>query len=785
MWNGSQGFRIGACEVHPEDGTVRSPAGVRRLGPRPMAVLLALVAEPGRVFSREELMARVWSGLVVSDETLSRCISDLRQALDDDPRTPRCIETLARRGYRFIGHVDPLAGTPAAGTSPDPESAPSPPATAAADNAAANVSIAEVRSRRLRSAAPWLAAALTLALAAATWLSSNGGGGKPRTPPDPRLAANGIAVLPFANLSDDPELEYFSDGLSEELIHRLATVDALAVVARTSSFAFKGTNKDIREIGRDLGVAYVLEGSVRRQDDRVRIGAQLVDVQTGFRLFSRVYERPFSDLFAIQENVALEVGAALEPRLSGLVEGLRRAPAQTTPEALAAYLLGKHLQRNGTAENLELSAREFRRAIDLDPGFARAYAGLAETLALTSQYAELPIAAVRNEVEGLAAKALELDQNCAAAWHARGLLAFYENRLTDALEAFRIEVSLDPNLTGAITMQAWTLRSLGRNREALALTTRALRNDPINAHTITMHATLLAHLGDYDEAGRLMRRALEIDPNYQNAFWGMANLNWLQGRHTESARWYRSGIEEGIRQSHAYTELGRVLLELGDYQRSLEWLEAGIARATDPVSQLDGLLAWHQYQADYAGIAKLIQAYSLDFPQRTDLAPYRAFSALLNGNAVAAVREYESIAARNPERLNSHWDMISGYWPALFLARARQLAGARQAADAAIGQAEQHLTTFARETGFPGIVAYYRAAIASLRNDADRALEYLEAARQSGWRRPAQVRTSPLFAAVRGDARIRALLAEMMSGLDADRRAFAPQRAPGTTGPSR
>src|SRR5690606_39686226 len=138
------------------------------------------------------------------------------------------------------------------------------------------------------------------------------------------LAPNGIAVLPFANLSDDPELEYFSDGLSEELIHRLASIEPLAVVARTSAFAFKGTHKDVREIGRALGVAYVLEGSVRRHGDRVRIGAQLVDVRSGFHLFSRVYERPFSDVFAIQDHVAMEVGARSEERRVGKRAGRRR-----------------------------------------------------------------------------------------------------------------------------------------------------------------------------------------------------------------------------------------------------------------------------------------------------------------------------------------------------------------------------------------------------------------------------------------------------------------------------
>lgn len=769
-----RGFRIGDCEVRPEDGTVHSPSGLRRLGPRPMHLLMTLAAEPGKVFSREELMTSVWSGLVVSDETLSRCISDLRQALEDDPRSPRYIETLARRGYRLIERPRAGLDVPMVDV---PEELPAPEQTVAAETAAASVPGENGGTHRVRGV-PWrsasLAVSLALLLALGAWLLGTREAERVPLSPEPAIAENGIAVLPFANLSDDPDLEYFSDGLSEELIHRFASVEALAVVARTSAFAFKGTDKDVREIGRALGVAYVLEGSVRRHGDRIRIGAQLIDVRNGFHLFSRVYERPFSDLFAIQENVALEVGSALEPRLSGLLDGLQHAPEQTTPEALEAYLLGKHLQRKHTAESLERAAREFRRAIDVDPDFARAHAGLAETLALTSQYAERPIARMAPDIEAGIARALELDPRCAEAWHARGLLAFYENRLADALEAFHTAQSLDPNATGSISMQAWTLRFLGRNREALAYTTLALRNDPINVHALVMHAYVLGYLGEFDEAERLLLRTLEIDPAYLNAFWGLGYLKWHEGSHAAAVGWYEAGIERGIEQSHAYTELGRVLLELGDHERSREWIETGLARAADPVGQLDALVAWHQYAGDFAGLAAAIHAYGERFPQHPGMARYRALAALLNGDAEAALREYEAMAAGNPESLHDHWDMASGYWHALFLARARQMTGDREGAERTLDQAEERLGRFAREAGFPGIVAYYRAAIASLRHDTGRALGFLEQAGRSGWRRPAQVRTSPLFAALRGDERSGALLGEIGQNLEHERLALAP-----------
>lgn len=758
----AQGFRIGDCEVRPEDGTVAAPSGPRRLGPRPMALLMAFAAQPGKVFSREELMAEVWPGLVVADETLSRCISDIRQALDDDRRSPRYVETLPRRGYRLIEAPSPLQETPAVMTADAPATAPAagPPS-------------------RYRRIVPWAAASLAVLLAAGGWLAIPSlEVERPAPEAEAPLAENGIAVLAFANLSDDPALEYFSSGLSEELIHRLSGIEALAVVARTSAFAFKDSGKDVREIGRALGVAYVLDGSVRRHGDRVRIGAQLVDVRNGFHLFSRVYERPFSDLLTIQEHVALEVGAALEPRLAGLLEGLETPPAETTPEALEAYLLGKHLQRKHSADDLERSALEFRRAIKLDAGFARPYAGLAETLALTSQYAGRPIADVRDEIQALIAKAQELDPQSALPWHAAGLLAFYENRFSDALAAFGIAQERDPNAIGSIGMQAWTLRSLGRNREALGYTTTALRKDPINVHTINIHATLLAQLGETSRAERWFRRSLDVDPRYLNAFWGLGYMTWLAGRHGEAVDWYEAGIDAGIRQAEAYMELAMVLLEQGDYLRSRQWIDAGLARATDPVRQLDVLLAWHQYQGDYAGVATAVRDYDERFPEHIGMPPYRAYAALLNGDPNTAIREYESLAGRDSKRLHSHWDLAFGHWHALHLACARQLAGRTRAAELTLSEADEHLAAFAKETGFPGVVAYYRAAIASLRNEPDRVLAYLEEARLAGWRRTDQVRTSPLFAAVRNDPRVEELLGRVRETLAADRLAMRGNTIP-------
>jgi adenylate cyclase len=765
-----QGFKIGECEVWPEDGTVLSSGGLRRLGPRPMALLVALASQPGKVLSREELMVEVWSGVVVSDETLSRCISDLRQALDDDPRSPRFIETLARRGYRLIERPYRLVDSREA--------------TSEAEVAATAPQGQDGALPRIRQSGPWLIVPTMLLLGIAAWLLMTDR--VDRAPPGVDLAENGLAVLPFTNLSDEPEFEYFSDGLSEELIHRLAGVEALAVVAHTSAFAFKGSNKDIREIGRELGVAYVLEGSVRRQDDRVRIGAQLIDVRTGFHLFSRVYERPLSDLFAIQEHVALEVGAALEPRLAGLLEGLQSSPPETAPEALEAYLLGKHLQRKLTVDNLERAAREFRRAIEIDPEFARAYGDLAGTLALTSAYAETPIDQVRDEILALIAEALELDQRSASAWHGRGLLAYLEGKPEEAIEAFTKAYEVDPNAATSVAMLGRTLYYQGRNREALEYTTLALRKDPINHGIIHNHAALLGMLGHFDEAERWLRRSMEFedDADNLNSLWAMAGLKYVSGHHAEAADWFKRCIDLGNKQAAVRTQLGWALLELGDYEESLKWIEDGLARSTDPLSVLDVLLAWHYFQGDFNGMADAVQRYDERFPDHTEMSAFRAMAALFRGEPETAVREYESLAGRDSERLHSRWNMMFGHWHALHLARARQLAGEGRAAARTLDQAEKRLETFEREFGLPMMVSYYRGAIASLRGDQDKALGFLEQAWRGGWRRHAQVRTSPLFAGLKGDERLEVLLGQVRKELEDQRLAFAPETGSKASAPT-
>jgi TolB-like protein/DNA-binding winged helix-turn-helix (wHTH) protein/Tfp pilus assembly protein PilF len=772
---GGHRFQLGECEVVPAEGTVLAPHGLQRIGLRTMALLTALADQPGKVFSREELMKVVWSGLIVSDETLSRCISDLRQALGDDPKQPRYIQTLSRRGYRLLVAPRPPTGAEDGAVAP-----PVPSASITADEPASPGGIVfdspPARSSSVRAWQGAAAAAVVFFAGIAGWLLVD----RPRDEAPPSaavpLAENGLVVLPFANFSDDPEMEYFSDGLTEEVLNRLVAIDGLAVVARTSSFAFKGSNRDVRDLGRALGVVYVLEGSVRRQGDQVRIAAQLIDVRNGFHLFSRVYERPLADVFTVQEQVALEVGAALEPRLAGLLGDVAPAGQETSAEAMEAYLLGKYLQRKLTVESLQRAVRELRKAVAIDPGFARGHADLATTLALATMYAERPIAEVRDEIEASIARALELNPTSSAAWHARGLLAYGENLPDDAMQAFARAHQLDPHNAGSLAMHGRVLYWLGNHREAAAMTRLALQKDPLNTGVIHNHAAILTQLGEFSEAERWLRRAMEMDlgDHDLNTLWTMAGLKYAAGQHREATQWYELGIEEGNAHSLVRTQLGWALLELGEFDRSLAWIEDGLAKAGDPLGQLDSLVAWHYFQGDVGGAANSVRIYDERFPGHVKMPAFRAFAALLQGDAATAIREYESLAGQDSDRLHHPWDMMYGHWHALHLARARQLAGQHDAADLTLAEAERRLAIYARQAGMPAMVAYFRAAIASLRGHRDLALEHLAKANQAGWRRHAQVRHSPLFAGLQDDARLEVLLTAVQQSLSGERAALVP-----------
>lgn len=285
-----QGFRLGDCAVWPEQGCIMGPDGLEHVEPKVMEVLLYLAHHPGRVVPRGELIKGVWGGNVVTDEVLSRCISLLRQHLDDDPRDPAFVQTVPKRGYQLIVPVIParpnrkLAGLLAYG--------------------GLAISLTALGTYTLHGLG-WLPELHWLNIANHQQTM------QARSIESQEFELSSVAVLPFSNLGDAADSDYFTDGLSEELIIALSRVEGLRVAARRSSFAFKDSQEDVRVIGEKLEVDAVLEGTVRKEGAQIRITAQLIDTSNGYQVWSQSYDGAMKDVFAVQGALAEAITESL------------------------------------------------------------------------------------------------------------------------------------------------------------------------------------------------------------------------------------------------------------------------------------------------------------------------------------------------------------------------------------------------------------------------------------------------------------------------------------------
>jgi len=320
-----------------------------------------------------------------------------------------------------------------------------------------------------------------------------------------------IAVLPFVNMSGDPADEYFSDGLSEELLNVLAQIEGLKVAARTSSFAFKGRELDIREIGETLGVETILEGSVRRGTDGLRITAQLIDVGDGFHVWSETYDRGSEDVLVLQDEIAGSVAAALRPQLRGELVSVQARGGTADVGAHDLYLRGRaRLNARRLAEDLRAAADDFRRATEIDSTYARAWAGQAVATSLLAAYAGVPCSELAGSVIRLADRALALDPEIAGAYAARYIIADCEHRWTDAETELLEAVSADPSYATAHQWLGELYTVLGRYDEAGQALQRALRLDPASRPLAFAMGEYFNHIGEYERALAELERARRL-----------------------------------------------------------------------------------------------------------------------------------------------------------------------------------------------------------------------------------------------------------------------------------
>jgi serine/threonine-protein kinase len=420
-------------------------------------------------------------------------------------------------------------------------------------------------------------------------------------------AVPSVAVLPFINMSADPENEYFSDGMTEEIINALAQVNDLRVAARTSSFSFKGKSPDVAAVGAKLKVATVLEGSVRKADTKLRITAQLINVADGYHLWSERYDREMDDVFAIQDEIATTIVDRLKVKLVGRSHEPLVKPPTENLEAYQLYLKGRHLWNRRNKAGLEQAVEYFEQAIEEDSRFALAYSGLADAYLLLGSYGHVSRAEAHSRAKAAAEQALALDDTLAEAHTSRGQVLRSERDWHGEEQEYRRAIELNPSYATAHQWYATLLCALGRMDEALAEIRRAEELDPLS-HAISVTAGLvLLFARDYDGTIEQVHKTLELEPNFFSAYGILAAAYAQKGLYEEGiaaieraavlnpdapdqlasravfyAQWGRREtalelVEEAKAQGDDPAIIAAVYVQLGDADRAMEWLERAFA----------------------------------------------------------------------------------------------------------------------------------------------------------------------------------------------------------------
>ena len=533
--SGRRFYEFGPFRLDPNRHRLFCGDEIVALSPKAIQTLILLVENRGKLLERETLMDALWPDVIVEDANLTVAVSQLRKALNQNGDNAEFIETIPRVGYRFVADICEVIKEPAS-LIPEERKRLQP----IADSAKANGTPTELpelpakisllpeqrRPRRLqRGLIAALALCLIIAVAAIAYRLVRFSAGAPAN-------ISSVAVLPLKNLTGDPTGEYFSDGMTESIIRELSKVPELKVISPMSVFIFKGKEIDPIEAGRRLGVGSIVEGSVLKSKDRIRVQLNLVAAADGHIIWSGdSYERSTEDIFEVQDEISCNVAEHLRPVLCA---GKPARRATENVAAYEAYLKGRYYMGQRTAESLMKAIRFFQQAVEIDPRYALAYCDLAESYKLAVWYVPMPASEAVPKLQVAATKAIELDSSLAEAHRAMAEVYSFQWRWRESRTELERAIAINPGYASAHHALGLALALVGRNAEALAHAERARELDPLSL-IINTDFGWVYYLGHrYQEAIAQYLKALELDPNFTLAHFDLALAYSALGLHEEA-----------------------------------------------------------------------------------------------------------------------------------------------------------------------------------------------------------------------------------------------------------
>ena len=741
------GYRFGAFTLDLSRGQLLRDGMEVRIRPRSFDVLRYLVEHQGRLVSRDELLDSLWAGSVVTEDAVTQCLIDVRKALGDVSQT--MVRTVPRRGYVFELEVEPLAS----------------------GHGTAEVTQSGTTTRR------WAVGVLLLILAVASIAllamrdqpvqdtASDGGYAEVRTP--------SIAVMPFESMGPDTGDSYFADGISEEIINSLARQQGMKVIARTSSFSFRDQNVDVPTIAARLDVSHVLEGSVRRDGDALRINVQLVDARSGEYVWNAQYERALSatSIFAIQSDIAGTVVRSLRTELTAEEEArLSRIPTENM-DALDAYFEARQAMETRRAVELDRAAELLRAATDIDPEFALAYVALAETVRLQSAYGSLS-RQIAND-HGLAAvrRALELDERLGEAYASLGNILAIRADYPGAEEAYLRGIELSPSYA---PLYQWYGEFLwiyvARPDEAVSYSRIAVALDPRSAIINRDYALTLIAVGRFDDAMVQYDAVIDIDPEFAPVYQNKGELLYeVLGQIADAIPLIektRSMSPESPLGPHA---LGRAYMDLGDYDKALFYLDEAHTRAPGNPWVTATKARLYALRGDTGASLESAARVLGDYPWQTESLRLMRDHEIETRGVDAAIDHFRRSFSH---LLGEETGVVgpSNYMQAIDLAYALVLDGRHDRAEQLLQEVQPFLEGRPRITWFGSPIADVK--VQAILGNVDEAISLLREAVDDGWRDDwrFELEHDLALAELRGRPEYDAIIATIEADIDQQRR---------------